>query len=358
MKRLYEKVDANTGRNNRDPMWVAYANVVHSPRLGAHGYRTLASTASKNKAEIGMKRKYIARLVVVTTALTFAAENVSAQLPVGNLGRGSGGATANAADRVQGQINQRAQAQVQQRVQAQAQTQVQSRVQSQMQGRIQAEAKRAAEVAQRAAENSARRASAAGEGKTNANGAALQGNAGARGNIAAGTPNAKANAGLAIAADASRVAGVTEADLVIYDNIFGRFNPIRQNANDGEAVSATTAINATARARRSSQADERANSNTPASDNARGQGPQNLDIASGIRVAAQKRRAEIAQMRDQAIATGQTDLLLRADEMELRLDAFVEAKQQLERGRADQANPPRTANRLNGSVDGSTQIQN
>lgn len=234
-----------------------------------------------------------------------------AQGPGGNARRG-GAAAANTADRVQGQINQRAQAQVQQRVRAQAQTQVQSRVQGQVQGRIQAEAARAAEVAQRAAENSARRASG----------------------IDAGTPNPRANAGLAIAANASRFAGFADADVAIYDNIFGRFNPIRQNVG------------------------ERGNSNPQAGANGRGQAGPNRDFARGIQVAAQQRRTEIAQMRDQAITTGQTDLLSRADEMEVRLNAFVEAQQQLERGRSGQAASPRTANRLNGPANGSTPLQN
>jgi len=241
-----------------------------------------------------MSKKCIARLVVVTTALTFSFENASAQGPGGNPGRG-GAAAANAADRVQGQINQRAQAQIQQRVQAQTQAQVQSRVQGQMQGRIQAEAQRAAEVAQRAAETPVRRA---------------------------GVPANALDAARGNAAEASRFNGIAQADVAIYDNIFGRFNPIRQHAN------------------------------------ARGQGPQNVDIARGIQVAAQQRRAEIAQMRDQAIATGQTDLLGRADEMELRLNAFVEAQQQLQRGRSGPAASPRTAKRFDGSVNGSTPIQN
>ncbi len=310
------------------------------------------------------KRSFVAQLVVVTVAFTLVQEDVSAQGPGGNAGRG-GAAAANAGDRVQGQINQRAQAQVQQRVQSQTQAQVQSRVQGQMQGRIQAEAKRAAEVAQRGAENSARRASDA-TGKAVSGGAALQGNAagGGRGNNAAATPNPRANAGLAIASDASRFNGFADSDVAIYDNIFGRFNPIRQNGNAGEVVSGGSEINANGAARRSTQAGERAKPNAPAGANARGLGPQslgpqnvgpqNVDLARGIQVAAQQRRAEIAEIRDQAIATGQTDLLSRADEMELRLDAFVEAQQQLDRGRSGQTAAPRTASRLNGS----TPIQN
>lgn len=291
-----------------------------------------------------MSKKCIARLVVVTTALTFSLEHASAQGPGGNTGRG-GAAASNAGDRIQGQISQRAQAQVQQHVQAQTQTQVQSRVQGHLQGRIQAEAQRAADVAQRASENSARRAGGA---PTNA----LDG---ARGNVASGTANPRANAGLAIAAEASRFNGFAEADVTIYDNIFGRFNPIRPNANEQEAGSRETA-NGTAR--RSSQADQHANPTASAVASARGQGSQNRDIARGIQVAAQQRRAEIAQIRDQAIATGQTDLLVRADEMELRLNAFVEAQQQLQRGRSGQAASPLTAERSNGSVNGSAPIQN
>lgn len=323
----------------------------------------------KIRAEIMKKRSFVAQLVVVTVAFTLVQEGVSAQGPGGNAGRG-GAAAANAGDRVQGQINQRAQAQVQQRVQTQTQAQVQSRVQGQMQGRIQAEAKRAAEVAQRGAEKSARRNSDA-TGKAVSKGAALQGNAagGGRGNNSAVTPSPRANAGLAIASDASRFNGFAESDVAIYDNIFGRFNPIRQNGNAGEIVLGGPEINANGAARRSSQAGERANPNAPAGANARGLGPQslgpqslgpqnvgpqNVDLARGIQVAAQQRRAEIAEIRDQAIATGQTDLLSRADEMELRLDAFVEAQQQLDRGRSGQTAAPRTASRLNGS----TPIQN
>jgi len=308
-----------------------------------------------------MSKKCIARIVVVATALTWSVDvdHVSAQRPGGDGGR-RGAAAANTADRVQAQINQRAQTQVQQRVQAQTQSQVQSRVQGQVQGRIQAEAKRAAEVAQRAAENSARRATASAEGKTIADSASLRRNAadGVRGNVGAGTPNPRANAGLAIAADASRFNGFTEADVAIYDNIFGRFNPVRQSANNGEAGSPSTVVDANGVARRSPRVAERANPNAPAGANARGQRPENVDIARGIQVAAQQRRAEIARMRDEAIATGQTDLLMRADEMELRLNAFVDAQQQLERGRSGQARSPRTATRLNGTSDAPVTSQN
>jgi len=130
---------------------------------------------------------------------------------------------------------------------------------------------------------------------------------------------------------------------------------MRHNAATGAA--GTASVNASGVANRSPQANERANPNAASGANARGQGPNHLDVARGIQVAAQQRRAEISQMRDQAIANGQNDLLLRADEMEQRLDAFVEAQQQLERGRAGQAASPRTATRLNGSIEGSSRIQ-
>lgn len=306
-----------------------------------------------------MRKKCIARMVVVATALTLSLDNASAQGPGGSGGR-RGAAAANTADRVQAQINQRAQTQVQQRVQAQTQAQVQSRIRGQVEGRIEAEAKRAAEVAQRAAENSARRATASAEGRAIADSATLRRNVtnGVRRDADAGRPNPRANTGLAIAADASQSGGFTEADVAIYDNIFGRFNPIRQNLNNGEVGASNAIVDANGVARRSSQAAQRANPNAPAGANARGQRPQNVDIARGIQVAAQQRRAEIAQMRDQAIATGQTDLLLRADEMELRLNAFVDAQQQLERGRSGQANSPRTATRLNGPSDAPVTSQN
>lgn len=265
-------------------------------------------------------RKSLAGLVVTTAVLAIATESSFAQGRGSNAGRPAGGAAANVADRVQGQINQRVQAQMQQRVQAQTQVQVQSRVQGRMLNRIQAESMRAAAVAKRAAEDSIGRAGQPGDRNARGSAAAARANerSGLQGRNAIEGSNGRASVGLGVAANASRNEWLNEADLAIYDNIFGNFNPLRARAK-----------------------------NVPGG-----------DVARGIQVAARQRRAEIAQLRDQAIATGQTDLLVRADEMEQRLDAFVAAQQQLERGRSGQVVPDRTATRLNGSAATPTRIQN
>lgn len=68
-----------------------------------------------------MRQNALLKLLVMGAAFAFTAESGLAQGPNGNAERPVGGPAASAADRVQGQINQRAQAQVQQRLQAQSQ---------------------------------------------------------------------------------------------------------------------------------------------------------------------------------------------------------------------------------------------
>jgi len=252
-----------------------------------------------------MRRMNRANVLWIGAALALSAPVSLAQGPAGNAGRPNGGPTGGiAADRVQGQM--------QQRVQAQGQAQAQARVQQQVQNRIHAEGKRAAELAQQLSQNSARRPIPADSARVRDNRGGVQAGMQANGrpdlqnSVALEASNGNARAGLEMAANASGMSGVSQADLAIYDNIFGKFNPMR---GQGGASRPET-------------------------------------VAPGIQIAAQKRRAEIAQLRDQAIATGQTDLLARADEMEARLDAFVAAQQQIQRGQAAQPESPRTASRV------------
>lgn len=260
-----------------------------------------------------MRRMYRAYVLGIGAALALSAPNGLAQGPAGNPGRPGGGPAGGvAADRVQGQIGQRVQGQMQQRVQAQGQAQAQARVQQQVQNRIHAEGKRAAELAQQLSQNSARRPIPADAARATDNrggmraGIQSNGRADLQNSVALEASNGNARAGLEIAANASGMNGLSDADLAIYDNIFGKFNPMRGQAGSSRPET----------------------------------------VAPGIQIAAQKRRAEIAQLRDQAIATGQTDLLARADEMEARLDAFVAAQQQIQRGQAGQPESPRTASRV------------
>lgn len=254
-----------------------------------------------------MKRLIDGRGLLAAAAIMITATDASAQ----GLGGGRLGGATNQAQ-VQAQVQQRAQAQVQERIQSrlqqQAQGQIQARaasaVQSRVHGRIQADTARAIGIAKRL--GAGRDAVSAG---ANAN-ASTNISASTRGGTANRTARSDANARLGMEAGVSAQPLVTAEEVQVYDEIFGQFNPLRKGRS-GEAASGGTA-----------------NSSVPPSERGAQRGmsaDKRPAFATLIVLAAQERRAEIAALRDRAVAAGDTSLLTRADEMELRLDAFVEA---------------------------------
>lgn len=64
------------------------------------------------------------------------------------------------------------------------------------------------------------------------------------------------------------------------------------------------------------------------------------DLENRIQVATRHRRAEIASIRDQALATGDVSMLARADQPEMNLEAFLESRQQVSRARLAELRSP------------------
>ena len=263
---------------------------------------------------------------LVFVCLTTAA--APAQVPGGlgrSLGRGGGAGNPGAAnvERVQAQVRQRVQGQVQQRVQAR----VQARAQVQAQARARAQAARAADVAQRAAAAAQNRARAAVGAVPRSAEVGISGNA----SVQSRGRGPGQSAGFRSAANANAQAGfsippgVTQADVAIYDDIFGKFNPLRQRSRHGETGASDSPRSSTPLTSRAGVP------TTPPAQQAReqmldGAASADLDFATRVQIAAHQRRAEIAELRDQAIATGQAELMSRADAMEQRLDDFAAAQ--------------------------------
>ncbi|NND97033.1 MAG: hypothetical protein HKN47_06880 [Pirellulaceae bacterium] len=291
-----------------------------------------------------MKFQWVALMSIAMAAI--GSDAAFAQLPGGLISGGNGSAAAAAQDRVQTQVQQRVQAQVQQRVQAQVQqrlqSEIQSRVQVQAQARIAAEARRAAEIAvragsQAAAEAQAKAINAVGNAQLNVNASA---NTRTRANAGGNTARVGTNSSIGIGFGASSLLppGVTQGDVAIYESIFGQFNPIRQQANQQASEQAAEQANTGADA--SNQASQAGASEQETPEPAEGQSPDqsgvsglvnaNLDFATRVQIAARQRRAQISEMRDQAIATGQSELLLQADAIEARLNAFASAQAEIQ----------------------------
>lgn len=288
------------------------------------------------------------------------AMTAQAQLP--------GGTAAQAQQRVQAQVQQRAQqqaqAQIQQRTQQQApaqvqqraQAQVQAQVQAQIQQKIQADATRAAQIAQQAAVASQRAASArlsaaAGRAATvQQRASTLNARIGTdvaasnRTRIQAGNNSANASAYARMGLD-TRLAlppGLSEADVQVFDNLFGDFNPLRrrvtrENSNDQEASpSSETASTTRVGVSRGLSAEietegQSGEAGLLVQGRTRRVRPDDvLDFTTRLRIAARQRRAQISEMRDQALITGDAQLLLRAQRVEESIAAFVDAQTRLQ----------------------------
>lgn len=241
-----------------------------------------------------------------------------------------------AQQQMQSQVQSQVQSTVRQQVQSQLNANVQTQVRAQAQTRVQAEAARAVNIAERASV-AARQNAAAARGQATAAAARLGGlqvgvgaraSTNARANVAGHSTNAHARLGLRT--DLSLPADVTPADVQVYDNIFGRFNPLRAEARQTSesAVVAISELDAgdrpdadfgagAASAIRLAGAGRAAN------------GDAGATLSSRIAVAARQRRAEISEVRDRAMAEGSTELMLRAQRMEDYLNAFAAAQAQV-----------------------------
>lgn len=321
-------------------------------------------------------QKRIRRIIAVVVA--------GAAISTTSQAQGLGGALSGAQAQTQQRVQQQVQAQVQQRVQGQVQNQIQSQVQAQVQAQVQqrvqaqiagnvtarvnnqieATARQAARLAARAqatgkAASSAALSAAANthvDASANAN---VRGNAHIGQNQIATSSNTQARIGVSAAP-----IQITHSDVAVYDSIFGQFNPLRTaamikanaqghtHAAAGTATGIAAAGQAHADAAASNAAAESGNLLTSGEAAIQSQGSAsaqaqtqthshaggefgiagildaNVDLSSMIAVAARQRRAEISQMRDQAIASANAELMAHADAMETQLAAFASAQQQ------------------------------
>ena len=220
------------------------------------------------------------------------------------------------------------------------QAQIQERVQTQIQQRVQVDATRAVRIAEQAADIAQRSAAAARQRATSGVSVRLGAEARVRARAQAADQSAsvRARARLGIDANLTLPPDLTEQDVQAYENIFGRFNPLRRPAPSDEAVAdATPEEDATppsrpGRGSRQRENDQETDDQRTDDDSENGRWRRagslanafaELDLTSRINVAARQRRAEISHVRDRALASGDTQLMLRAQGMEDSLNAFV-----------------------------------
>jgi hypothetical protein len=144
--------------------------------------------------------------------------------------------------------------------------------------------------------------------------------------------------------------GVSQADVAIYDSIFGQFNPMRQPA-ETHAVADQTA------------AKQGAGDSTATEQQSPDQQSTNLmtagaDLSVRLQIATRQRRAGVSQMRDQAIQTGQAELMQQADLIESRLDAFAKAQAEMAAAAQTRAGATvHTTSRFGGQASGQAKVR-
>ncbi|MFO0939814.1 MAG: hypothetical protein U0930_03520 [Pirellulales bacterium] len=210
-----------------------------------------------------------------------------------------------------------------------------SRLQSQMQQRIHAQA----QAVQRAQSNAAK--AAASVGRTMESGSrslSVKANVELKATTQAnmGRNGAQASTNLEVGANARQAQD--EIDVSLMDSIFGRFNPFKDgsNANSTPSGRPTSSQTASSIQQNSANPNSSTNGDTSDTDNkglALGVTLQHRtnhgsDVAARVHQAIRLRRAEIAQIRDQALATSSIELLAKADEHEAVLNEFVSAHAQ------------------------------
>lgn len=294
---------------------------------------------------------------MVSLRLTFYVTGIAALLTSTASAQLNGVAGAAAAARTNAQVQQQVQSRVQQQVQAQAQAQVQARAQAQVQSRLQAEAVRAASIAQRATVTAqsqmaaavksqsaaARQRASSGLNLRLATNTRVATNAGV-GNTGA-RMDASTAARLGLDTRLSLPADLTLADVQVYDKIFGQFNPLRE----GRSGSKTQVGSRPKSGADSSPPSETSDGSTSPRNRRSGllaSLESDVSLNSRINVAARQRRAQISEVRDRALASSDTQLMLKAQKMEDALNAFASAQTQLKTTattRAQQASQTKTA---------------
>ena len=187
-----------------------------------------------------------------------------------------------------------------------------AQAQRQIQARVQADAARAAQIARQATAMT-RRDALVGRGRSGRD-AGRRPDAQTRGGISAVTV-ARTNA-----ADRR----LSKQDMEIFDNIFGQFNPFRARESQSgvkQPLKRET-LPSNTQARPEASAEDRTGfRGGRATDAQRGR-----DFGRLIQAAARQRRAEISEMRDQALQNGNVDSLLKAHRAERSLDEFLKAQ--------------------------------
>lgn len=313
--------------------------------------------------------------IAALTAAGLLSSPALAQLPGGvtNAASAAAGAanTARAQAQAQARVQERVQTQVQQRVQSQVQAQVQSRLQAQVQARAQSEAGRVVALARRAVANvsaqvdRARQESSAGV-RAGVD-LSTRANVRAGGNDAALAADARVDgqAQMHASLPAESNAAFTAADQAAVDAVFGAENPFTSVKSGfwGHLAHAAQAETPAAGNSPNNSRDPQAGQPAP---NAAGGGFAQLpsadvavDVGARVNAAIRHRLSEISQLRDHAVAQGDVDLLARADQMESRLSAFVEAQRAARSGaeavsqaRPNGKVPPAMAGAVSGQANG------
>jgi hypothetical protein len=118
--------------------------------------------------------------------------------------------------------------------------------------------------------------------------------------------------------------GITEADVKIYDQIFGRFNPLRPQPAPPTEPQTTETPPQPSQPQDATATQGETNPPPQASEPTLADW-KGLELAARIKVAVRERRAEISQLRDRALATGDAQLLHHCEHMESAMNAFVAA---------------------------------
>ncbi|MGB0598266.1 MAG: hypothetical protein ACPGLY_16390 [Rubripirellula sp.] len=240
----------------------------------------------------------------------------------------------------------RASSQVQQRLQSartnsQLRSQAQDRRRQNSQQRAQAETRRAAEIALAARKTMAGGVEQIPQVERSRERTGLRRGASETAHELAGRDGLESRRGtgarIGIQAGVAVPSGLTKEDVRIFDDLFGRFNPLLPQRPAIDSMQEDASLRALGAPRSAGKAGER-----------RQRAPEDIEklinsklsFADRIRVAARQRRTEISQMRDDAIAKGRPELLMEADQIETRLNAFSEAQIRLQ---AERGAEPRTA---------------
>ncbi len=258
--------------------------------------------------------------------------------PLATISYGQGGGLLNKATAgTQARAQQRAQAAAQQRVEAR----VQQRTQAQMQQRVQAQLQtRATNRISRGVRGVAQAAGGAGrQMQKRGNAAQLQGGAAASARTQAKLGGTRFSAETKVRVNGSgrlvvpgpALLGNGQVNVKYFDNVFGRFNPLR-NASGEEATAAATAGMPTLRKQAAGRpSDTPRDAPAPESN----EGPRQPPAGRGFAViegrfdlpkAVRLRRSEISAIRDHALETGNAQLLASADQLEGILERFLAAQ--------------------------------